>query len=151
MALPTAGAIGGVQISPIPVGGASLATTWTSIDGASAMQNRVVVRVALLDTAVFDRNFARERGGEAEVRRALRLLNDDIGIDDRAAIDDRDDMMHLGHFAGHRHVDDHRTVAAGPDRQGQALSDAGPLAAPLTLLGRQLQHMSRARILVQQR
>jgi hypothetical protein len=37
MALAIAGAIGGTKTSPIPDGGAVLATMWTSIGGASAM------------------------------------------------------------------------------------------------------------------
>jgi hypothetical protein len=53
-------------------------------------QHLVSVEVGLLDTAVFERDSAVERGGDPEDNRALDLRLDDIGIDHRAAVDRAD-------------------------------------------------------------
>ena len=61
-------------------------------------QHTVIVEVGLPHTALVDRDFAEQRGGQAEDQPALQLRDDRIGIDRDAGVNRRGHPAQL-HFA----------------------------------------------------
>src|SRR5437867_3940118 len=66
-------------------------------------QHRIVMKVSLLHTAVFETDLAVESRSESENRAALQLRLNSVWIHNRSAVDGGDDAMY-SHFAVlHRH------------------------------------------------
>ena len=152
MALPMAGAMPTIGVSPAPGRGHVLSIDQDHFDRRSIAEprNTVLREVRVQDAPILELNGLKQRASDSHIIRALDLIAQLVWIHHRAAIKSRDDSdhAHLPRRGIDRHLRASRHVAAliEPSRDAVAMTGLRFGLTPAEFLRRRLQRVPEARI-----